>query len=164
MGLGNVLMGDDGFGPYVVGVLEASCDFPEGVELIDAGTPGPDLALYMEGRKAVIVVDTVSARGEAGELRVYRGESLSAFPGPVITSPHDPGLLEALRALAFTGQGPPDVLLIGAIPRRIGSGVGLSDPVRFSCLRPRALLRGTGTPAQRTLRPRVRGAYALDLD
>ena len=39
IGLGNVLMSDDGFGPFVVRVLEAAFEWPPNVEVIDAGTP-----------------------------------------------------------------------------------------------------------------------------
>ena len=47
LGLGNVLMSDDGFGPYVARVLEAFYEFPDDVEVIDVGTPGLDLTPYL---------------------------------------------------------------------------------------------------------------------
>ena len=40
IGIGNVLAGDDAVGPHVVRVLEAHYELPDGVQVIDAGTPG----------------------------------------------------------------------------------------------------------------------------
>ena len=76
VGLGNVLMGDDAFGPYVVASLQAHYDFPEGVELIDAGTPGHELSVYLDGRDVLIVVDAVQAAGSPGDLRSYTGDEV----------------------------------------------------------------------------------------
>jgi hydrogenase maturation protease len=45
-------------------------------------------------------------------------------------SPHDPGVKEALLTLEFSGNGPEDVLLVGVVPEKVGSHVGLSGPVR----------------------------------
>ena len=98
IGLGNVLLGDDGFGPHVVQVLLAGWDFPEGVAVHDLGTPGLDLAPWIHGLDALILVDGVRSEAPPGTLRLYRrAEVLSHPPGPRV-SPHDPGLLEALMA------------------------------------------------------------------
>ncbi|MGW8286162.1 MAG: hydrogenase maturation protease [Candidatus Deferrimicrobiaceae bacterium] len=130
LGLGNVLMGDDAFGPSLVKYLEAHYVFPKEVELIDAGTPGHDLPLYMEGWQTLIVVDAVKAAGAVGEVRSFRGEEvLDRSPTPVV-SPHEPGLAEALQKLRFAGGLPGEVLVIGVIPLQTGTGMGLSLPVK----------------------------------
>lgn len=126
LGLGSVLMGDDAFGPTVVKVLEARYECGVGVSVEDIGTPGLNLIPYVSGIDALIVVDTVRADGRPGEIRLYRGsEILKHPPGPRL-SPHDPGLKEALMSAEFSGGGPKDVLLIGAIPETVESGIGLS--------------------------------------
>ena len=130
IGIGNVLMGDDGFGPYVVSTLQAACAFPADVDVRDMGTPGLDLTAYLAGLDALIVVDTVKAGGAAGELRRYTlADILRHAPQPRL-SPHDPSLKEALLMAGLAGGGPRDVLLVGAIPARVGTGVGLSAAVR----------------------------------
>ena len=55
LGLGNVLMSDDGFGPFVVRVLEATYECPPGVDVVDVGTPGLDLTPNMRvpGQRAL---------------------------------------------------------------------------------------------------------------
>jgi hydrogenase maturation protease len=130
LGLGNVLMGDDALGPYVVAVLRAGWDFPAGVAVEDLGTPGLDLHPHLAGRRAVVLVDTVRADGAAGTVRVYSRDDLLARPPGPRTSPHDPGVKEALLALEFAGGGPQQVTLVGVIPAHVDHGSRLSDAVR----------------------------------
>ena len=56
IGLGNVLLGDDGFGPFVVELLRRRYGFPPAVELLDLGTPGLGLVTYVHGHDAVVIV------------------------------------------------------------------------------------------------------------
>jgi len=129
IGLGNVLMSDDGFGPYVVRVLEALYECPPGVEFIDAGTPGLDLTPYLLGADGVIFVDTVSAHGEPGEIHVYDRDAILRVPPQTRTGGHDPALKEALLTVAAAGGGPSRVTLVGAIPEWVATGVSLSPRV-----------------------------------
>ena len=126
IGLGNVLMSDDGFGPFVVRVLEAAYECPPNVELIDAGTPGLDLVPYVLDAEAVIFVDTVSSRGVPGEIRVYDRDAILQVPPQARTGGHDPALKEALLTVAAAGAGPTRVALVGAIPEWVATGVVLS--------------------------------------
>lgn len=129
LGIGNVLMGDDALGAHVVKRLEAGWNFPPGVSLVEAGTPGAGLTTHLEGLDAVVVVDTVKIRGEPGEIRVLDKPALLARRPLLPMSPHEPGLREALFAMEFEGTAPPDVRLVGVVPARIEMGLGLSPPV-----------------------------------
>src|SRR5262249_16248616 len=122
LGLGNVLMSDDGLGPFVVRVLEATYECPAGVEFLDAGTPGLDLTPYLLGADAVIFVDTVSASGAPGEIRVYDRDAILKVPPQARTGGHDPALKEALLTVAAAGGGPARVTRGGAIPGRGAAG------------------------------------------
>ena len=126
LGLGNVLMSDDGFGPFVVRVLEATYECPPDVEFIDAGTPGLDLTPFLLDSQAVIFVDTVSSRGTPGEIRVYDRDAILKVPPQARTGGHDPALKEALLTVAAAGRGPKTVTLVGAIPEWIATGTALS--------------------------------------
>lgn len=129
LGLGSVLMGDDAFGPTVVKVLEARYEFDAGVSVQDIGTPGLNLIPYVSGVDALIVVDTVRSDGKPGEIRLYRGPDILKHPPGPRLGPHDPGLKEALMSAEFSGHGPKEVLLVGAIPETVESGIGLSAAV-----------------------------------
>jgi len=130
LGLGNVLMKDDALGPYVVRRLLAAWRFPAEVTVEDLGTPGLDLHPFLAGREALVIVDTVRADGPPGEIRLYRRENILRHPPQTRTSPHDPGLKEALLTLQLAGRDPSEVLLVGVIPGDVGSGVGLTRAVR----------------------------------
>ena len=129
LGIGNVLTGDDALGPTVVKTLEARWDLPEGVEALDAGTPGMDLVALAAGARRVIVVDTVLSDGPPGTLKVYDRDRLLSKPLTPRVNPHAPGLLESLFTLDLAGDGPTDVVLIGVVPARTDVGVGMSAAV-----------------------------------
>ena len=133
IGIGNVLLGDDGFGPYVVELLQSRWSFPSTVALIDAGTPGLDLVSYLLGREVVILVDAIAADGQPGELRVYSGAELQRLPLQPRVSPHDPAVQEALWTAQLAGFDP-QVILIGAIPLATETGAGLSPTLRDTAL------------------------------
>jgi hydrogenase maturation protease len=130
LGLGNVLMGDDGAGPFILQVLNATYVCPEGVSFTEVGTPGLDLIPYIDDADVLLVVDTVRASGPPGTIRQFGRDGLEARPAGARLSPHDPGLAEALATLRLSGHGPADVLLVGVIPERVATGIGLSPAVR----------------------------------
>ena len=130
LGLGNVLMGDDALGPWVIEELLANWEFPEGVEVVDVGTPGLDLVPYVADADTILIVDTVKSEGPPGRIRVYRREQLLARPAQPRLSPHDPGLTEVLFALTLADAAPRDVILIGVVPGAVEMGVGLSSAVQ----------------------------------
>ena len=130
IGIGNVLMGDDGFGPSVIELLRVSWDFPASVELIDAGTPSLNLVTLLHGRDVVLLIDAVNATGQPGEMRLYHGDDLLKLPPKPRVSPHDPAVQEALCIAELAGSGPRQVLLIGAIPESLDMSTELSAAVR----------------------------------
>lgn len=129
LGVGNVLCTDDGLGPYAINVLEAQFEFPEGVEVIDIGTPGLDFTPYLAGARMVIVLDTVKGEEPAGTLRLLRDGEIVAEPPPSRMSPHEPGLREALMATEFADISPEEILLIGVVPESTGQGTKLTEMV-----------------------------------
>jgi hydrogenase maturation protease len=159
LGLGNVLMSDDGFGPLVVRVLEAHYECPPGVEFIDVGTPGLDLTPFLLDAAAVVFVDTVTSRGEPGGIRIYDRDAILRVPPQTRTGGHDPALKEALLTVAAAGGGPIHVTLVGAIPEWVATGVTLS-PRLEAAVGPavRAIvdtLAGLGVRLTRRARPAV---------
>jgi hydrogenase maturation protease len=130
VGLGNVLMGDDGFGPFVIEALTAGYELARNVTAIDLGTPGLDLAPFLIGADTVIVIDTVRADGPIGTLRLYRRHEILKHAPQQRLGPHDPGFKQALLTLDFAGCGPRDVLLVGVIPQTTAPSPRLSFAVR----------------------------------
>lgn len=130
-GIGNRLMGDDGFGPWVVDLL-SSMDLPDNVVLRDFGTAGLTVATELEGFHAVIFIDSMDAGGEPGhltksELRVQEGlrdaGELARF------TLHEVGLEGLLLFSKAIGTLPERAYLIGCVPKIIEPSINLSPEV-----------------------------------
>jgi len=142
IGLGNVLMGDDGFGPYVAHLLDGWYEWPEDVQVIELGTQGLDLTPYVRGLEALVVVSTVHRGGAPGALhRLERAEILDRdLPNrepSLRSSPYEPGVRNTLLTLEFTGGAPDRVWVVGAQPESVELNGGLSESLRPAL--PRAL-------------------------
>ncbi len=126
IGIGNVLMGDDALGPYVVRLLEATYELPDHVQVLDAGTPGLDLTAYFAEHEAVVLVDVVKAKAAPGELRTYDKDALMKKSPVLAMSPHEPGVREAIMNADFMGVAPKVIRLVGVVPASVDYRLGLS--------------------------------------
>lgn len=131
LGLGNVLMGDDALGPWVIHHLVSTYAFPPEVAVIDVGTPGLDLVPYVAGPCGIVLVDTVHSTGTApGTIRFYDRDQLVRFAPKPRLSPHDPGVTEALLAVEMAGEAPAFVTLVGVVPGDVATGVGMTSALQ----------------------------------
>jgi hydrogenase maturation protease len=129
-GIGNIFLGDDGFGPEVVRHLAADpAGLPEGVRLVDYGIRGMHLAYdLLAGFEALVLIDAVPGSGPPGDLTVLeigpedlgRGEFDAHGMAPVAV----------LASLPSLGGELPPTYLVGCPPADVREGIGLSDPVR----------------------------------
>ncbi|TXS48469.1 hydrogenase maturation protease [Streptomyces sp. uw30] len=155
-GIGNIFLGDDGFGVETARRLTGR-HLPEHVEVLDVGVRGVHLAYQLlDGYDTLVLVDA-TARGEApGTLYVIEhdgagstGEAVPAIDGHRMTPDTVLALLGTLCA-GTGGQPPRRVLVVGCEPASTDEGIGLSPPVSEAV--PRAvrlieeLLQG-GSPA-----------------
>ena len=129
-GIGNVLLGDDGVGPFVIKLLESRYDFPANVALADLGTPALDLPVYLSGADAVILVDSAKFGGKAGDIRLFGKQEILKMPLRTRLDPHSPAMRESLSQLELMGTMPDDFLLIGMQGSTFEPGGPLSPPVR----------------------------------
>lgn len=127
MGIGNVLMQDDGVGVHVIRQLE-ELDLPAQVELVDGGTHSYDLLDYFSQADICIVVDAMHAGGKPGT--VYRAplEELGMEPNPNIQSLHEISFAEAMYMLQLEGYNP-EVLVYGVEPHTVELGLELTPTV-----------------------------------
>jgi len=163
LGLGNVLMGDDGFGPAVVQAFEAQYVVGPQVSVVDVGTPGLDLTPWLADVDRVIIVDTVKSDLPPGTLRVFDKAGVLRRPPSGRIGPHDPGVKEALLMLEFAGRAPREVALIGVVPERTEMAVQLSPalqqalPLAVEAIA--ALLGRFGEAARRRAQPAAARAW-----
>lgn len=129
LGLGNVLMGDDGFGPAAVHAFEQAFAVGPDVEIVDLGTPGLDLTPWLADARHVIIVDTVRASFPAGTMRIYDKADLTRYAPFARTGPHDPGVKECVLTLEFAGRAPEAITVVGVVPASTAMGLELSAAV-----------------------------------
>jgi hydrogenase maturation protease len=123
-GIGNIFLGDDGFGPAVAARLQTRT-WPDGVEVADFGIRSMDLALALtSGIDAAILVDAMARGGAPGTLYVLEPDAVAANVS-IETHAMDPA-----RVLAFAssiGTPPRYVRVVGVEPARIADDDGLCD-------------------------------------
>jgi len=137
--IGNIFLGDDGFGVEVARRLLAR-PLPEGVRVVDFGIRGFDLTFALLDDLDVVILVDASPRGEpAGTLYVIEPESGEAGepePGELLIDPHGMDPAKVLRLATALGGRTKRVLLVGCEPGPIDPdedfGPGLSEPVQLA--------------------------------
>jgi hydrogenase maturation protease len=107
LGIGNVLMGDEGIGVHVVRYLQ-NMPLPAGVECLDGGTGSFNLLEPMQRAKKVILIDATIDGSPAGTVRRLRPRFSKDYPRTLTA--HDIGLKDLLDAFYLLGN-PPEVIL-----------------------------------------------------
>ncbi|MCJ7669392.1 MAG: HyaD/HybD family hydrogenase maturation endopeptidase [Dehalococcoidia bacterium] len=125
VGIGNVLLRDEGIGCHVVHALEG---IPlHDVNIIDGGTC-PDMLQLLEDADKLVIVDAVKGGGTPGQIYRFHLEDITLEQKPFL-SLHDVGLVDSLMLLQLwhnTGE----VVIIGVEPREINWGLELSPELR----------------------------------
>ena len=128
LGVGNLLLSDEGVGLRVVERLAMSYDLPEGVRILDGGTLGLDLLYYLEGVENLLIVDAVEMGKEPGTLLRLEGDEVPSFLS-IKMSPHQIGIPDMLFAARLKDLYPRNVVLWGVQPAVLDTGLELSPPV-----------------------------------
>lgn len=126
-GIGNIFLGDDGFGPEVVRRLTEE-KLPADVAVVDYGIRGMHLAYdLLDGYAGLVLVDAVPGQAPPGSIRVLEvGEDDLGDRGLDAHGMDPATVLASLRAL---GGRLPRTLVVGCIPADLGEGIGLSPAV-----------------------------------
>jgi len=132
LGLGNILMGDEGVGVRVVETLARRYDLPPEVEVVDGGTSGMDLLNAVADRDHLIVADAVNLDAEPGTVVRLADDQVQAFFRTRI-SPHQLGLSDLLAALMLVDEAPVRVTIVGVVPEDLSLGTELSPIAAVAC-------------------------------
>ncbi len=125
LGIGNILLGDEGIGVRAVEALVERYRLPDEVEVIDGGTTGMGLLDLMAGRERVIIVDAVKTGATPGTIVRLDGDAIPPGLRERI-SPHQQGIGDVLAVLTLMGEAPKELVVIGIEPADLDFGVGLS--------------------------------------
>ena len=174
IGVGNVVLSDDGLGVHAVRRLAERHDVA-GVEIVEGGTAGLLLLPCLADARRAIVVDAIDTGAAPGTLVRLEGGDLDRGLATVSTV-HDVGLADLLGAARISGAWPEELVLHGAQPGSTAVGAELTAPLA-ACLDRLVdrvasdLARWGATPAPRRLRavvalhdpPQARAVLALEL-
>jgi len=154
LGIGNLLMHDEGFGVHFIEYLTHNYIIPDHVSVLDGGTAGIMLAPFMEDADILYVIDTVAVKDLPGSIHCFTDDDVRAGNIHTRMSPHQVGLLDILSLCKLRDQAPEQTEMITVVPKDLDLAIGLS-----SCLQPKLAevagillesLAGHGT----TLQPR----------
>jgi hydrogenase maturation protease len=128
LGLGNILLRDEGVGVRVVEALAERYVLPAEVEVVDGGTCGMELLDTLAGCAHLLVCDAVRTGAAPGSVVKLSGDQVPAL-FQVRYSPHQLGLMDVLATLNLTGEAPATLTLVGIVPADLRLGLELSPVV-----------------------------------
>jgi len=128
LGVGNVIMGDEGLGVRCIELLEAAHTLPPDVIVIDGGTSTHELLADLEDLDLLVIVDAVANGAPPGtQVRLVGDEIPAVFSNTL--SPHQHGIHDLLATLRLLGREPGRVVALGVVPVRMELGLDLSPEV-----------------------------------
>jgi len=128
LGIGNLVMSDDGVGVLVAQRLQQRYRFADNVEIMDGGTLGLDLLPKLENITNLIMIDAVETGQKAGTCVRLCGRELPIALETKV-SPHQMGLKDLLAVSELMGHSPKEMVLIGVQPGSIEMEIGLTTEV-----------------------------------
>jgi len=132
LGIGNILLSDEGFGVRAVEELLRRYRFPAGVQVLDGGTLGMDLLRFLTGTQRLLVIDAIAGDGPPGTFYRFAGDEVQAYFREKV-SLHELGIKDVLAVLASTGRPVAEVVVIGIQPASLDVGLELT-PVAAAAL------------------------------
>lgn len=112
LGVGNLLLGDEGVGIHAVRELEKET-LPPGVDLLDGGVCGLHLINWLEGYERIIMIDATLDDRPPGSVRRLRPRCVDDFPR--LMSAHEIGLRDMIAALLLMGRSPEMDLIVVSV-------------------------------------------------
>ncbi|HAK60399.1 MAG TPA: hydrogenase expression/formation protein [Nitrospiraceae bacterium] len=125
IGLGNILMMDEGVGVHVVNALRERYAFYPEVDIIDGGTSGLDLLPYIAGRDKVLIIDAVDFGKEPCSVGLIENDGIPAALQSKV-SLHHLGLSDVLSVALLQDAAPKEICLIGIQPKTIDLGLDMT--------------------------------------
>lgn len=128
LGVGNLLLSDEGVGVRAVERLARDYRLPPEVEIIDGGTCGMEMLEDLAHADHLIIVDAVRSGQPPATMVRITGEDIPVFFKTKL-SPHQIGLSDVLATLVLTGEQPAGITVIGVEPVSLGTAMALTPQV-----------------------------------
>lgn len=130
LGVGNIIMGDEGFGVHVARELK-DAELGDGVKVEEGGVGGFSLLGLLEGVKRVIVVDVMNADIPPGEVLFFKPGADFSEPGKRILSFHQVGVPELVQMWGLLGY-QAEVFFLVTRPQRLEWSAELSPAAQLA--------------------------------
>ena len=125
IGMGNVLMQDEGIGVRAVEELENRYQIPEHLEIMDGGTTGMELFEPIRRCDQLVVADAVNTGDPYGTLVRIANEEIPSFFQTKLSN-HQLGLSDLLALLTLKAETPEHIAIVGMVPHSLENQLGLS--------------------------------------
>lgn len=126
LGLGNLLLGDDGFGSHAAQLLAGNYSFPTHCEVRDGGTQGQLLYGIMTEATRLLIIDAVDFGLSPGNLILRKDKEIPFWLGQNKLSAHQNSFAEVLALARLRNDQIPEITLIGFQPVCLDFGAPLS--------------------------------------
>ena len=130
IGIGNLLLMDEGIGVHTINELEKH-DLPRSVEIYDGGTGGFKLIDLMQGAARVIFIDAVETGKAPGTVTTFSSEDVHSIYNKKKYSLHNTDLMEVIKMTELLDN-PPKIDIVGIQPKTINYGTTLSKELADS--------------------------------
>ena len=127
LGVGNILLSDEGFGVRVAEALSQRFRFPDAVEVLDGGTLGIELMRFLDGAQRLILIDAIHGP-EPGSFRIIQGDDVRLYFQEKV-SLHEMGIQEVLASLVVMEKPIAEIVVIGVVPQSLEIGLDLTPLV-----------------------------------
>ena len=129
LGVGNLLLGDEGVGIHAVRELEKRA-LPPQVDVVDGGTAGLNLLDLMKGYERVIIVDAVDAGEEPGTILRFTPQDVASDAQALPLSLHQTEILKVLELATYLGRPLPPIIIYGIQPQAMDWSTELSPALQ----------------------------------
>ncbi len=130
LGLGNIILKDEGVGVHVANAIKERYTFSPDVEIVDGGTLGLDLLPLFEGREKILIIDAVYFGKDPGHIGVLHNDEIPSSLSAKL-SVHHIGLADVLFAAKLKDLMPSEIALVGIQPEIIGEfGLEMTGTVK----------------------------------
>ncbi len=128
LGVGNVLLTDEGIGVHVANEL-MKMELPDNVSVVEGGTDGFRLLNVITEADRLIVIDAVKGGGEPGSIYRFNIDNIKNVPSGFKTSVHQIGILEVIDLSSLIGK-TPHTTIIGVEPKSLEMNLELSPEIK----------------------------------
>ncbi len=129
LGLGNILLSDEGVGVHAINAIGKRCAFSPPLELVDGGTMGLDLLPLFQEKDKILIIDAVDFGKPPGHVGIIQRNNIPSVLNTKL-SVHHIGLSDVLFAARLMRGTLPDVCLIGIQPKSLDIGLDMTEEIQ----------------------------------